>query len=135
MNDLSKKIVNDAVELAKVNAVNVLKGLKFDDIKTLVEAEMASIIKPLEDETKTTTSYWVKIRNRIYITVLNNSVNSIVNSIQKKIRELQLQALAQQPGLFFLSSLCYHECNMKLCCSLQGVRKCIFQNLFQKALL
>ena len=88
MNDLSKKIVNDAVELAKVNALNTLKGLKFDDIQSLVEAEMASIIKPLEDEIKTTTSYWVKIRNRIYITVLNNSINSIVNSIQKKIREL-----------------------------------------------
>lgn len=88
MNDLSKKIVNDAVELAKVNAVNVLKGLKFDDIQSLVEAEMASVIKPLEDEIKTTNSYWVKIRNRIYITVLNNSINSVVNSIQKKIREL-----------------------------------------------
>lgn len=88
MNDLSKKIINDAVELAKVNAVNVLKGLKFDDIQSLVEAEMTRIINPLEDEIKTTTSYWVKIRNRIYITVLNNSVSSIVNSIQKKIREL-----------------------------------------------
>ena len=44
--DLSKKIVNDAVELAKLNAVNVLKGLKFDDIQALVEAEMASVIKP-----------------------------------------------------------------------------------------
>lgn len=88
MNDLSKKIINDAVELAKVNALNTLKGLKFDDIQSLVEAEMASVIKPLEDEIKTTTSYWVKIRNRIYITVLNNSINSIVNSIQKKIREL-----------------------------------------------
>ena len=88
MNDLSKKIVNDAVELAKVNALNVLKGLKSEDIQSLVEAEMASVIKPLEDEIKTTSSYWVKIRNRIYITVLNNSINSIVNSIQKKIREL-----------------------------------------------
>lgn len=88
MNDLSKKIINDAVELAKVNALNVLKGLKFDDIQSLVEAEIASVIKPLEDEIKTTTSYWVKIRNRIYITVLNNSINSIVNSIQKKIREM-----------------------------------------------
>ena len=88
MNDLSKKIIDDAVELAKVNAVNVLKGLKFDDIQSLVEAEMASVIKPLEDEIKTSNSYWVKIRNRIYITVLNNSINSIVNSIQKKIREL-----------------------------------------------
>ena len=88
MNTLTKNIINDAIELAKENAVNVLKGLKFDDIKALVEAEMASVIKPLEDEIKTTTSYWVKIRNRIYITVLNNSINSIVNSIQKKIREL-----------------------------------------------
>lgn len=88
MNDLSKKIVNDEVELAKVNALNTLKGLKFDDIKALVEAEMTRIIKPLEDEIKMTPSYWVKIRNRIYITVLNNSINSIVNSIQKKIREL-----------------------------------------------
>ena len=88
MNDLTKKIVNDAVELAKVNALNTLKGLKFDDIKALVEAEMTRIITPLEDEIKTTTSYWVKIRNRIYITVLNNSVNSIVNSVQKKIKEL-----------------------------------------------
>ena len=90
MNDLSKKIVNDAVELAKVNAVNVLKGLKFDDIQSLVEAEMASIIKPLEDEIKTTSSYWVKIRNRLYISILNNSINSVVNSIQKKINEMQL---------------------------------------------
>lgn len=88
MNDLSKKIINDAVELAKVNALNVLKDLKFDDIQSLVEAEMTSVIKPLEDEIKTSNSYWVKIRNRIYITVLNNSINSIVNSIQKKIREL-----------------------------------------------
>ena len=88
MKDLSKKIVNDAVELAKVNPVNVLKGLKLDDIQSLVEAEMTSVIKPLEDEIKTTSSYQVKNRNRIYITVLNNSINSIVNSIQKKIREL-----------------------------------------------
>lgn len=88
MNDLNKKIINDAVELTKVNAVNTLKGLKFDDIKALVEAEMTRIITPLEDEIKTTSSYWVKIRNRIYITVLNNSINSVVNSIQKKIREL-----------------------------------------------
>ena len=88
MNDLSKKIVNDAVELAKVNALNTLKGLKFDDIKALVEAEMTRIINPLEDEIKTTNSYWVKIRNRIYISILNNSINSVVNSIQKKIKEL-----------------------------------------------
>ena len=88
MNTLTKNIINDAIELAKENAVSVLKGLKFDDIKALVEAEMTRVITPLEDEINSTNSYWVKIRNRIYITVLNNSVNSIVNSVQKKIQEL-----------------------------------------------
>lgn len=88
MNTLTKNIINDAIELAKENAVSVLKGLKFDDIKSLVEAEMARVITPLEDEINSTNSYWVKIRNRVYISVLRNSVNSIVASIQKKIQEL-----------------------------------------------
>ncbi|MBS6121499.1 hypothetical protein [Veillonella sp.] len=88
MNTLTKNIVNDAIELAKENAVSVLKGLKFDDIKALVEAEMTRVITPLEDEINSTNSYWVKIRNRVYISVLRNSVNSIVASIQKKIQEL-----------------------------------------------
>ena len=34
MNTLTKNIINDAIELAKENAVSVLKGLKFDDIKS-----------------------------------------------------------------------------------------------------
>jgi len=72
----------------KENAVSVLKGLKFDDIKALVEAEMTRVIKPLEDKINNTNSYWVKVRNRVYISVLRNSVNSIVASIQKKIQEL-----------------------------------------------
>ena len=88
MNTLTKNIVNDAIELAKKNAVSVLKGLKFDDIKALVEAEMTRVITPLEDEINSTNSYWVKIRNRVYISVLRNSINSIVTSIQKKIQEL-----------------------------------------------
>ena len=85
---MTKTASNDAIELAKENAVSVLKGLKCDDIKSLVEAEMTRVIKPLEDEINSTNSYWVKIRNRVYISVLRNSVNSIVASIQKKIQEL-----------------------------------------------
>ena len=49
---------------------------------------MTRVITPLEDEINSTNSYWVKIRNRVYISVLRNSVNSIVASIQKKIQEL-----------------------------------------------
>ena len=88
MNPMVQTIINDAVELAKENAISVLKNLNTEDIHKLVEAEMASIINPLEDETKTTSSYWVKIRNRMYVLLLKNSVNSIVKSVENKIRTL-----------------------------------------------
>lgn len=81
-------IINDAVELAKENAISVLKNLNTEDIHKLVEAEMVSVINPLEDEIKTTSSYWVKIRNRMYVLLLKNSVNSIVKSVENKIRTL-----------------------------------------------
>lgn len=88
MNPMVQTIINDAVELAKENAISILKNLNTKDIHKLVEAEMASIINPLEDEIKTTSSYWVKIRNRMYVLLLKNSVNSIVKSVENKIRTL-----------------------------------------------
>ena len=88
MNPMVQTIINDAVELAKENAISILKNLNTEDIHKLVEAEMASIMNPLEDEIKTTSSYWVKIRNRMYVLLLKNSVNSIVKSIENKIRTL-----------------------------------------------
>ncbi len=88
MNPMVQTIINDAVELAKENAISILKNLNAEDIHKLVEAEMASIINPLEDEIKTTSSYWVKIRNRMYVLLLKNSVNSIVKSVENKIRTL-----------------------------------------------
>lgn len=88
MNPMVQTIINDAVELAKENAISILKNLNTEDIHKLVEAEMASIMNPLEDEIKTTSSYWVKIRNRMYVLLLKNSVNSIVKSVENKIRAL-----------------------------------------------
>ena len=88
MNPMVQTIINDAVELAKENAISVLKNLNTEDIHKLVEAEMASIMNPLEDEIKITSSYWVKIRNRMYVLLLKNSVNSIVKSVENKIRTL-----------------------------------------------
>lgn len=88
MNPMVQTIINDAVELAKENAISMLKNMNTEDIHKLVEAEMASIVNPLEDEIKTTSSYWVKIRNRMYVLLLKNSVNSIVKSVENKIRTL-----------------------------------------------
>lgn len=88
MNPMVQTIINDAVELAKEHTISILKNLNTEDIHKLVEAEMVSVINPLEDEIKTTSSYWVKIRNRMYVLLLKNSVNSIVKSVENKIRTL-----------------------------------------------
>lgn len=88
MNPIVKNIVNDAVELTKENATSIIKDLSIDDIRQLVEAELNTIIAPLQDEINTTSSLWVKIRNRMYITVLKNSMNTIISAVQKKIQSL-----------------------------------------------
>lgn len=88
MNPMVQTIINDAVELAKENATSIIKDLSIDDIRQLVEAELNTIIAPLQDEINTTSSLWVKIRNRMYITVLKNSTNTIISAVQKKIQSL-----------------------------------------------
>lgn len=88
MNPIVKNIVNDAVELAKENVAYALKDLSIEDVRQLVEAELNTIIAPLQDEINTTSSLWVKIRNRMYITVLKNSTNTIISAVQKKIQSL-----------------------------------------------
>lgn len=46
---------------------------------------MDIVTAPLEQEIKTTDSFWVKARNRLYIIVLNKAVDDIVEGVKKKI--------------------------------------------------
>ena len=48
MNPMVQTIINDAVELAKENAISILKNMNTEDIHKLVEAEMVSVINPLK---------------------------------------------------------------------------------------
>lgn len=85
---LIKNIVKKAEKSAKETAINVLKDLDTDELTKLIEAELAHIIDPLEQELTHTSSWWVKIRNRMYITVLKNSISAIVKSVQKQLESL-----------------------------------------------
>lgn len=73
------------VTLAKEEAGAVLKLLNADEVKELLKAQMDTITDPLEQEIKTTDSLWVKVRNRLYIIVLNKAVDDIVAGVKKKI--------------------------------------------------
>lgn len=85
---LIKNVVTKAEKTAKETAINVLKDLDADELTNLIEAKLAYIIEPLEQESVHTSSWWVKIRNRMYITLLKNSTNAIVKSVQKQIQAL-----------------------------------------------
>lgn len=50
-----------------------------------MEAQMKNLTDPLEVEIQTTTRWWVKIRNRLYITLMQQAVKAIVADVKQKI--------------------------------------------------
>ena len=83
--EIKKVAVDTVVAIAKEEAGAVLKLLNADEVKELLKAQMDTITDPLEQEIKTTDSLWVKVRNRLYIIVLNKAVDDIVEGVKKKI--------------------------------------------------
>ncbi len=83
--EMKKAAVDTVVTIAKEEAGAVLKLLNTDEVKELLKAQMDIVIAPLEQEIKTTDSLWVKVRNRLYIIVLNKAVDDIVEGVKKKI--------------------------------------------------
>ena len=83
--EMKKAAVDTVVAIAKEEAGAVLKLLNTDDVKELLKAQMDIVTAPLEQEIKTTDNLWVKVRNRLYIIVLNKAVDDIVEGVKKKI--------------------------------------------------
>ena len=83
--EIKKAAVDTVVTLAKEEAGAVIKLLNTDEVKELIRAQMDTITAPLEQEIKNTDSLWEKVRNRLYIIVLNKAVDDIVAGVKKKI--------------------------------------------------
>ena len=83
--EIKKAAVDTVVAIAKEEAGAVLKLLNTDEVKELLKAQMVTITVPLEQEIKTTDSLWVKVRNRLYISVVNRAVDDIVEGGKKTI--------------------------------------------------
>lgn len=59
-----------------------------DDLQPLVAEQLKMITAPLQAEIETTQSVWVKIRNRIYLRVINSAIDNIIQIIQDGLTEL-----------------------------------------------
>lgn len=83
--EIKKAVAETVVSFAKDEAEAAIKAIDLDDVQQLVEAQMKNLTDPLESEIKTTTSWWVKIRNRLYITMMQRAVKTIVADVKQKI--------------------------------------------------
>ncbi len=59
--------------------------IDLDDVQKMVEAQMKNLTDPLKVEIQATTSWWGKIRNRLYITLMQQVVKAIVADVKQKI--------------------------------------------------
>ena len=87
-----KQILNilakEAAQAAKDQATATLASLSADDLRPLVAEQLKTITAPLQMEIETTQSVWVKIRNRIYLRVINSAIDNIIQKIQDGLTEL-----------------------------------------------
>jgi hypothetical protein len=83
--EIKKAVADAVVSFAKEEAEAAIKAIDLDDLQQLIEAQMKNLTDPLEAEIQTTTSWWVKIRNRLYITLMQQAVKAIVADIKQKI--------------------------------------------------
>ena len=60
----------DIHTFAKGEIDAALNAIDINDLQQFIEAQVKNLTDPLEAEIQTTTSWWVKIRNRLYIVFL-----------------------------------------------------------------
>ena len=82
--EIKKAVAETVVSYAREEAETAIKAVDIDNLQ-LIEAQMKNLTDPLETEIQTTTSWWVKIRNRLYIVLLQQAVKAIVADIKQKI--------------------------------------------------
>ena len=87
-NEILNVIAKEAVAAVKEHATASLASLSADELRPLVMQQIKVITDPLEAEIKTTSSVWVRIRNRIYIRIINSAVDNIIQAIQDGLTEL-----------------------------------------------
>lgn len=84
--EIKQAVADTVVDFARSEAEAAIKSIDLDDIQKLVEAQMKNRTDPLEAEIQTTTSWWVKIRNKLYITLMEQAVKIIVADIKQEIK-------------------------------------------------
>ena len=83
----SSRTSSQSIHCNAAEAEEAIKSIDLDDVQKLVEAQMKNLTDPLKVEIQATTSWWVKSRNRLYITLMQQAVTAMVEDVKKKLVE------------------------------------------------
>ena len=88
-NDEVKSVVTTVVkEVAETEAMAALKTIGADQVKALVNQAVDEKVKELEEDSRTSAGWWVKVRNQFEIEILKLSVASITAEVEQQIAQL-----------------------------------------------
>ena len=87
-NEIGQTSAREAVAAGNELAAASLASLSIDELRPLVVEQVKVITDPLEAEIKTTKSVWVRIRNQIYIRIINSAIDNVIATIQAGLTEL-----------------------------------------------
>ena len=77
--EIKKAVADTVVGFARSEAEAAIKSIDLDDV------QMKNLTDPLEAEIQTTTSWWVKIRNRLEMTLMQEAGIGIVGDVKQMI--------------------------------------------------
>ena len=87
--DEIKDVVTTVVkEVAETEAMAALKTIGAEQVKALVNQAVDEKVKELEEDSRTSSGWWVKVRNRFEIEILKLSVASITAEVEQQIAQL-----------------------------------------------
>ena len=88
-NDEIKDVITTVVkEVAEAEAMAALKTIDAEQVKALVNQAVDEKVKELEEDSRTSSGWWVKVRNRFEIEILKLSVASITAEVEQQIAQL-----------------------------------------------
>jgi len=84
-NDILKVIGDEFENVAKDEMKKALKAIDLRDLRPIIQEHVDTLTKPLDDEADKTDSLWVKIRNRVYVRLINAMVDTITNAAKAEL--------------------------------------------------
>ena len=86
-------VVNGIIDEFQQNALQQLTDLGEKEIDAFVEAEVRAYCGYLTAYAENSGSWWVKVRNRLLVSIISNSTDAIVTAVKDSIKKISTEGI------------------------------------------